>query len=397
MTNEGGNAISRGAFNYQALARLAESRPEFAVEGLLSARAIGLVVGDSGLGKTALSMALGVAVSSGTPFLGLPVRQGPVLYCDAESGVHEYVRMLEAVSRFAGLPAPPENFFVWSPNFDPRPPEPDSTPADLIAEQVKRLRPGLVIVDPLRAFWPDAEEGASYAIKMISSLRQLSKDVGCTWVLNHHRRKRNAQYSVGLAKDRHTWFEEAAGSLALVNSSDTRLGVESASGGRGDLVIAGFVRTIGWIGSRTLERSLDEDGEPLGYRVLMGADFLNDHYRRAYEELGERFRYKDAHRALGGSSASNTVEFLKQCQSLGLLKKDGQVHVKVSSVGVDGVAAAAPVNAVIPHSISTLECVGGNGACSNHSSATVAPNGAESGPYHGVDPGLLQTLHGNRT
>src|SRR4051812_26666326 len=109
MTRDRDDPAARGVFNHRTLASLAELRQEFVVEGLLSARAIGLVVGDSGLGKTPLSVALGVAVSSGTPFLGLSVRQGSVLYCDAESGVHEYARILKAVSRFAGLQAPPEN------------------------------------------------------------------------------------------------------------------------------------------------------------------------------------------------------------------------------------------------------------------------------------------------
>ena len=287
-------------------------------------RSVTLVVGDSGLGKTPWSMMLGISVAAGLPFLGMKTIPGSVLYCDAESGIHESVKMLEAISGFLELDRPPDNFKLWSPNFDPRPPQPDVRAGDELYNQVELLKPDLVVADPLRAFWPDAEEKARDAMAMYERLRRLR----CSWVLNHHRRKKNHQNPVNLEQDRHSWFEEAAGSLALVNGSDVRLGLEPCAGAWADLVLAGFVRSIGWIGSRHLAREYDTEGEPRGYRLLTGIDELNDHYRDALKALGQRFRFKDAQYALGGKSASNTAEFLKQCQALGCVRKDGQEYVK---------------------------------------------------------------------
>jgi hypothetical protein len=107
------------------------------------------------------------------------------------------------------------------------------------------------------------------------------------------------------------------------------LGVENVSAGRGDLVLAGFVRAVGWLGSMYLERVHDENGEPLGYRRLTGIDHLNVRYRQAYGQLPDRFRFKDAHAALGGTSGSSTSEFLSQCRTLSVLKKEGTEYIKV--------------------------------------------------------------------
>jgi hypothetical protein len=318
-----------GIFNYESLAALAVTGQEYRIEKLIPRRSIGLRIGDSNLGKTPLSMQEGIAIASGTQFLGFPVTQGRVLYCDAESGLGECAQMIRVISGFLGLCEPPSEFHLWSPNFDPRDPQPDETLADILCEQVKALRPDHVVVDPLRAFWPEAEEKSRDAMAMVRRLRLLSKETDCSWTLNHHRRKRDAKHVVSLEKDRHVWFEESAGAHALINGSDTRLGVENAPTGRGDLVLAGFVRAVGWLGSMYLERVHDENGEPLGYRRLTGIDHLNVRYRQAYGQLPDRFRFKDAHAALGGTSGSSTSEFLKQCVTLSVLKKEGTEYIKV--------------------------------------------------------------------
>jgi hypothetical protein len=318
-----------GIFSYDTLAELAVTDQEYRIEKLMPRCSIGLRIGDSNLGKTPLSMQEGIAIASGEHFLGFPVKQGRVLYCDAESGVGECARMIRVISGFLGLDAPPSEFYLWSPNFDPREPPADQTLADILCEQVKAVRPDHVVVDPLRAFWPEAEEKSRDAMAMIRRLRLLSKETGCSWTLNHHRRKRDAKNIVSLERDRHIWFEESAGAHALINGSDTRLGVENVSGGRGDLVFAGFVRTVGWIGSMHLERIHDDNGEPQGYRRLTGIDNLNARYNQAYGQLPSRFRFRDAHAALGGTSDSSTSEFLKQCVTLNVLRKEGTAYTKV--------------------------------------------------------------------
>lgn len=316
----------RGICTYEDLKCIASTRQPDLVEGLIRERSVNMIVGDSGLGKTPLAVQLGLCVAAGCPFLGHQVRQGSVLYCDAESGVADLVTMLPAVCDLVGVESPPDDFRVWSPNFDLR--EPDYRAlADQLCEQVQVFRPDLIVVDPLRAFWPTAEEGSRDAIEMLKRMREISREIACSWVTNHHRRKRNQflKKPVSLETDRHIWFEEAAGSLALINGTDTRLGVEESKKANAALLLAGFVRSRGYIEPHYLERVVDDQGDPLGYRVLTESDYLNPNYRQALAALQTRFRFKDAHRQLGGSSSSATTRFLEQCGSLGLVKKvDGE-------------------------------------------------------------------------
>jgi hypothetical protein len=237
--------------------------------------------------------------------------------------------MIKAISTFLRLADPPPTFNIWSPNFDPRVLPADKNLGETLCEQVRAIKPDHVIVDPLRAFWPEAEDRPQDAMAMVRELRSLSKDVGCSWTLNHHRRKRNRQFPVSLEKNRHEWFEEAAGALALINASDTRLGLERSTVGPGDLLMAGFLRGVGWTESMLLERVHDEDGEPLGYRLMTGADHLNPRYQQTLQGLPRSFRFKDAHAALGGTSSSNTTKFLKQCIAVGVLKRDGKAYIKL--------------------------------------------------------------------
>src|SRR5687768_8522127 len=67
-----------------------DARKPFLIEGLLGRGSVNLLVGDSGLGKTPLSAQIGMCVAAGLPVFGRSVQQGPVLYCDAESGKHDF-------------------------------------------------------------------------------------------------------------------------------------------------------------------------------------------------------------------------------------------------------------------------------------------------------------------
>jgi RecA-family ATPase len=90
----------------------------FLVDGLIRDKSVNLLVGDSGLGKTPLAIQLGICVASGKDFLGRKVKEGRVLYCDAESDLAGFNSIQTAISGFLGLSKPPSEFLVWSPNWD---------------------------------------------------------------------------------------------------------------------------------------------------------------------------------------------------------------------------------------------------------------------------------------
>src|SRR6187455_1048122 len=99
--------------------------PQWTVEGLLEEGSLNLLIGHSNLGKTPLCITLGVAIAAGVPFLGHSTTKGPVLYLDAESTIANFMGTVENVSKSMGLPKPPEEFKVWSPNWGKEPPETD--------------------------------------------------------------------------------------------------------------------------------------------------------------------------------------------------------------------------------------------------------------------------------
>lgn len=310
-----------------------EATIPYLVEGLLRTRSINLLVGDSGLGKTPLAIQIGVCVAAGIPLFGFRVQQGPVLYCDAESGKPEFFELLQVISRFLGLSEPPSNFHMWSPNWDGEGASSgefdwQSTSMKL-KERVKAVGPSFVVADALRTFWPEAEAKNQAAAETIASLRKLKK---VTWLLLHHRRKLNQQAPVVLLDENpHAWFQEAAGAHALINQTDTRLGLVPASG-QADLVLGGLLRFVGPMSTLDLARVIDDQGTPVGYRLLTGTESLRPEDRSVFSRLPDRFRFKDAEAAMGGKSASNVKRFLDKCILLGVVQKDGTGYGKISSV-----------------------------------------------------------------
>jgi len=194
-----------------------------------------------------------------------------------------------------------------------------------LTERVKAVQPSFVAVDALRTFWPDAETKNKEAAETIASLRKL-KDV--TWLLLHHRRKLNQQAPVAILEENpHAWFQETAGAYALVNQSDTRLGVMPGVG-QTDLLLAGFLRLVGPIGTLDLARVMDDEGKPIGYRPLTGIEHLRPEDRATFLRLPDRFRFKDVQAVMGSTSGSNVSRLVAKCCSLGLAKKDGVEYVK---------------------------------------------------------------------
>ena len=100
--------------------------------------------------------------------------------------------------------------------------------ATKLLTRVSVVKPALVVVDPLRMFWPLAETKRNEeAVQMIKLLRQASESTGCSWLITHHRRKASQHATIAdLATNPQGWFQEAAGAHALINQSDTRLGLE---------------------------------------------------------------------------------------------------------------------------------------------------------------------------
>src|SRR5208283_2931647 len=82
---------------------------DFLVKNLLPKSSIGLLVGDSGLGKSPLLYQLSISIAAGIPFLNHHVQQGSVLYCDFENGLANTCGIVERQAAYLQLGRVPEN------------------------------------------------------------------------------------------------------------------------------------------------------------------------------------------------------------------------------------------------------------------------------------------------
>jgi hypothetical protein len=308
------------------------------VYGLLPARSIGLLVGDSGLGKSPLLYQLALCVAAGIEFLGAPTTRSDVLLLDYENGIGDSEDLLARLAKHLGLPAVSENLWIWNGS---------DVGLCLTGEEIIRiwasvsLSPSkLVVIDPLSGFQPGAEEKNSDAARVLSRLRSINREFGTTSVLSHHIRKpsRDSKATVNLADfvNPREWFSEARGARALINSSDVRLGLDLpgvfATVGKTkgkvseelSLVMRGFGRVRGEVGPYYLARVFDEEGDPVGYRKLVSAELLfNGEQQRALAALADRFRTGEAVAAYGRGDQA-TSDFLNKCVRLGLIRKVGR-------------------------------------------------------------------------
>jgi hypothetical protein len=306
----------------------------YVIEDFLPARSIGIVVGDSGFGKSPLLYQAGICVAAGIPFLGHAVIQGRVLYLDYENGLADSLEMAKRLSTHLNLRAVPADFTMWHYN--------DCSPlygreGHTIFDMIKFLRPALTIIDSFSAYRPEAEEKNSLVTPVFQEFRNAIRDYGGTIVVVHHIRKPSNKPSEKLSPldecDPKDWLLQTRGARALINGSDVRLGVDvpgvsagirnvqHASRDRVALVLRGFGRIRGEIGPFFIARTYDEEGDPLGYRHLNGVDLLfNDDQEAAFARLPQAFSTGEAVRTYGRGDQA-TADFLKKCQRLKLLRK----------------------------------------------------------------------------
>lgn len=314
----GDSLAMRNALSKSQLRALATAAPAAVVEDLIMEGTVNLLIGDSGLGKTPLLEQLAICVATGTPFLGLDTQQGKVLFCDAESAGAHFVGYIRALEDFLGVTTGEDDIRYYLANLSATEETLVGDFETKVGDLVAAVGPKLVIIDCLRPFWPDAELKSEIAARVMRNLRHIATKAGCAIIIVHHRRKEaRAQKGIdppNLETNHREWLNEAAGTRALVNQTDCRLGIDIAKGAGGaypeeTYCIAGFSKHEGDILPTFFERVYDKNGRPRGYAPSVPG--LTQEQARIFNALPNPYAFADVFATQKSRSRKTASQLVK--------------------------------------------------------------------------------------
>jgi RecA-family ATPase len=168
-----------------------ENAPRWLVEGLWSARSVGVIGGAPKCAKTWLGLDLALSVATGTACLGryaVP-QPGPVLVYLAEDALLVVRERVAGVARHRGIDlAGVELHAITAPQLR-LDRQPDRT---RLLETTRQLRPRLLLLDPLVRLHGIDENNAGEVAGLLAYFRSLQREFDLAVMLVHHTRKNAA-------------------------------------------------------------------------------------------------------------------------------------------------------------------------------------------------------------
>jgi RecA-family ATPase len=165
--------------------------PRWLVEPLWGASAVGVIGGAPKCAKTWLGLDLALSVASGTACLGrYAVRQqGPVLAYLAEDALPTVRDRVAGMARHRGLPLARVDLHLITVPTLRLDREPDRR---RLFETARRLRPRLLLLDPLVRLHGLDENHAGEVAGLLAYFRALQRELDLSVVLVHHTKKNAA-------------------------------------------------------------------------------------------------------------------------------------------------------------------------------------------------------------
>ena len=168
-----------------------ESSQRWLVQGLWGARSVGVIGGAPKCAKTWLGLDLALSVATGTACLGkyaVP-EPGPVLVYLAEDALLVVRERIEGMARHRGLDLGPVEIHVITAPVLRLDRDRDRT---RLWETTKRLRPRLLLLDPLVRLHGIDENHAGEVAELLAYFRSLQRQFDLSVLLVHHTRKNAA-------------------------------------------------------------------------------------------------------------------------------------------------------------------------------------------------------------
>lgn len=159
---------------------------EYTIEGVIAEGTVGVLVGESGDGKSYAMMSASGDIALGELFLGHKVKQGPVLYIDEESNEKLFQRRLQKV--LAGLCGDENTPFNYTSlaGFDLR----KSADQTQLKNLIIQTGAVFVVIDALMDVMPGADENSVKDIMPVfRAVRKIANDTKCSILFIHHLNK----------------------------------------------------------------------------------------------------------------------------------------------------------------------------------------------------------------
>jgi len=173
--------------------RIGEIPPEevprrWMIEGLWGAAAVGIIGGAPKSCKSWLGLDMAVSVATGTPCLGTYriEEPGPALIYLAEDALATVRERVEGIARWRGLKLEGLDLHaITAPSLRLDSPQ----DRQRLFETARRLRPRLLLLDPLVRLHRADENNATEMAQLLSYFRDLQRRLDLAVVLIHHTRK----------------------------------------------------------------------------------------------------------------------------------------------------------------------------------------------------------------
>ena len=196
--------------------------PQWLVRDLWTTAAVGVIGGSPKVAKSWFGLDLAVSVASGTPALGrFPVdATGPALVYLAEDALPRVRDRVSHLCRHRGLHLSRLDLQVVTADRLRLDTERDQLALD---QTVQRIRPALLLLDPLVRLHSLDENSASDISSLLAFLRAINRRYHLALILVHHmakRSSRNLGQSLRGSSDLHAWTDSAC---YLVRRPDDRL------------------------------------------------------------------------------------------------------------------------------------------------------------------------------
>jgi hypothetical protein len=165
-----------------------ESSQRWLVEGLWGARSVGVIGGAPKCAKTWLGLDIALSVATGTACLGkyaVP-EPGPVLVYLAEDALPVVRERIEGMTRHRGVDLAGVQMHVITVPVLRLDREPGRA---RLRETIKRLRPRLLLLDPLVRLHGIDENSAGEVAELLAYFRSLQRQLDLAVLLVHHTRK----------------------------------------------------------------------------------------------------------------------------------------------------------------------------------------------------------------